>query len=190
MVSGSSELTLQWEPGGQAFQFDAGALCLELLTTGGAPDYPGYESLTEPRDLERWLTECRLHVDATVGPGEVVAAHELRGAVWTASLATIAGRSLPRNVVATINELAAPAPPVPALVGNRRHWVDATGTQALSAIARDAVELFGGPYARRIHQCASDNCALVFVDLSRPGLRRWCAMQRCGNRAKQRTRRR
>jgi predicted RNA-binding Zn ribbon-like protein len=190
MVRESSELTLQWESGGAVFHFDAGAVCLELLTTGGASDHPGYESLRSPENLTDWLATCRLRIGATARADDVTAAHELRGAIWAASLAVTTGRALPRRPVATINELAAPAPPVPLLMGDRRSWAPATGTQALSAIARDAVELFGGPYARRVRQCASDNCALVFVDLSRPGQRRWCAMERCGNRAKQRTRRR
>ncbi len=186
----SSELRLQWDSDGTVFHFDAGAVCLELLTTGGAREHPGFESLRSPEDLTNWLATCRLKIKARTRPDDVTAAHELRAASWTASLAVIAGRPLPRRAVATINELAAPAPPVPTLSGDRRSWAPATGTQALSAIARDAVELFGGPYAHRIRQCASDNCALVFVDLSRPGQRRWCAMERCGNRAKQRTRRR
>ncbi|GAB3952125.1 hypothetical protein GCM10027614_55290 [Micromonospora vulcania] len=60
----------------------------------------------------------------------------------------------------------------------------ADGRQALASIARDAVELFSGPYADRIRECGADNCYLVFVDTSRPGRRRWCAMERCGNRHK------
>jgi predicted RNA-binding Zn ribbon-like protein len=189
MVSESSELTLQWDSGGAVFHFDAGAVCLELLTTGGAADHPGFESLRSPENLTDWLATCRLRIDATARAGDVTAAHDLRGAIWTASLAVIDGKPLPRRAVATINEVAASAPPVPVLAGDRWSWAASTGTQALSAIARDAVELFGGPYAHRIRQCASGNCALVFVDLSRPGQRRWCAMERCGNRAKQRTRR-
>ncbi|MBB2948223.1 hypothetical protein FB565_008006 [Actinoplanes lutulentus] len=33
-------------------------------------------------------------------------------------------------------------------------------------------------------ECSGDTCPLVFVDSSRPGARRWCAMERCGNRHK------
>lgn len=58
---------------------------------------------------------------------------------------------------------------------------DATGTALLSTVARDAVELFTGPYADRIRECGSDLCKLLFVDTSRPGRRRWCAMEHCGN---------
>jgi predicted RNA-binding Zn ribbon-like protein len=53
----------------------------------------------------------------------------------------------------------------------------------LAAIARDAVDLLAGPLAARIRECAADDCALLFVDASRPGRRRWCATTACGNRA-------
>ncbi len=182
-------MMLQWTDESTAFAFDAGALCLELLTTGGARRIPWYESLHSPEDLSGWLAICRLRIDARVADDDVPAARQLRSAIWAAALARIAGRSLPRPSIAMINELAAPAPPTPLLAGERRSWaIAATGAQALSAIARDAIDLFGGPYAARIRECASDNCALVFVDLSRPGRRRWCSMDRCGNRAKQRAR--
>jgi predicted RNA-binding Zn ribbon-like protein len=32
--------------------------------------------------------------------------------------------------------------------------------------------------------CGADNCYLIYLDTSRPGNRRWCSMERCGNRAK------
>jgi predicted RNA-binding Zn ribbon-like protein len=55
---------------------------------------------------------------------------------------------------------------------------------ALAAVARDAVDLLSGPLAGRIRECGADDCALLFVDASRPGRRRWCSMEACGNRAK------
>jgi predicted RNA-binding Zn ribbon-like protein len=195
VVRESSELTLRWDSGA-VFTFDAGAVCLELLTTGGVGDtvrYPflrRYEALRAPDDLGAWLATCRLRLgDVRVADDDVPAARQLRNAIWAAALAKIAGRALPRPSVGMINELAAVTPPVPLLAGEQRSWaIAATGAQALSAIARDAIDLFGGPYAARVRECAAADCALVFVDLSRPGQRRWCSMERCGNRAKQRTR--
>ncbi|MFD0786561.1 CGNR zinc finger domain-containing protein [Micromonospora azadirachtae] len=35
-----------------------------------------------------------------------------------------------------------------------------------------------------MRECGAHNCHLVFVDTSRPGQRRWCSMERCGNRHK------
>ena len=64
-----------------------------------------------------------------------------------------------------------------------------TVTAGLSSIARDAIDLLAGPLGHRIRVCAAEDCAFLFVDASRPGTRRWCSMQRCGNLAKIRTHR-
>jgi predicted RNA-binding Zn ribbon-like protein len=72
-----------------------------------------------------------------------------------------------------------------AVAGLTAAWaVPVRATQALSTMAREMIELLSGPLAERIRECASDDCPLVFVDTSRPGARRWCAMERCGNRHK------
>ncbi|MFL5904171.1 MAG: CGNR zinc finger domain-containing protein [Solirubrobacteraceae bacterium] len=45
---------------------------------------------------------------------------------------------------------------------------------AFAAIARDGIDLLTGPLAGRTRECAAPDCALLFVDSSRPGRRRWC----------------
>ena len=84
--------------------------------------------------------------------------------------------------MATINAAAAEPPLIPQLgVG----WAPPVrASQALSTLARELIDLLSGPLAERFRECASDNCPLVFVDSSRPGSRRWCSMERCGNRNK------
>jgi predicted RNA-binding Zn ribbon-like protein len=47
--------------------------------------------------------------------------------------------------------------------GSARWQLPADGGQALSTIARDAVDLFSGTFADRIRECAAD-CYLIFVD--------------------------
>ena len=87
--------------------------------------------------------------------------------------------------IAIVNAAATIPPLVPALrPDGGTTFVAPTAPAALSTIARDAVELFGGPLARRIRVCAAENCGLLLVDTSRPGRRRWCSMELCGNRAK------
>ncbi|HYN73862.1 MAG TPA: CGNR zinc finger domain-containing protein [Nakamurella sp.] len=54
----------------------------------------------------------------------------------------------------------------------------------LSAVARDALEVLTGTTAGRLRECEADDCGLLFLDTSRPGSRRWCSMERCGNRHK------
>ena len=92
--------------------------------------------------------------------------------------------------VATVNAAAAAPPLVPALrPGGGTRYVAPTATAALSTLARDAIDLFSGPLAGRIRICAAENCGLLLVDTSKPGRRRWCSMELCGNRAKIRTHR-
>ncbi len=92
--------------------------------------------------------------------------------------------------IATVNAAAAVPPLVPALRPDGGTTLVAPAARAaFSTLARDAVDLFGGPLARRIRVCAAENCGLLLVDTSRPGRRRWCSMELCGNRAKIRTHR-
>jgi predicted RNA-binding Zn ribbon-like protein len=93
--------------------------------------------------------------------------------------------------VTAINRSAAATPLTPELTpelapdGLTAGWAaPVRATQALSTMAREMIELLSGPLAGRLRECASDDCPLVFVDTSRPGARRWCAMERCGNRHK------
>ena len=87
--------------------------------------------------------------------------------------------------VDTLNLYAATPDIPPALDGGSRQagrTLVRTG-QALATIARDAVHLFSHAEGR-IRECGADNCQLIFYDESRTNNRRWCSMQRCGNRAK------
>jgi lipoyl-dependent peroxiredoxin len=54
----------------------------------------------------------------------------------------------------------------------------------LAFVARDAVDLLSSAWSERIRICENPLCAGRFADLSRPGRRRWCAMNTCGNLAK------
>ncbi|MEE1771898.1 ABATE domain-containing protein [Streptomyces sp. JV185] len=173
-------------PGGRSYRFDPGALCLELLPTGGYARYAAYEVLHTPEDLVRWAGESRLPggLSLSVSAKELVRAHELRGALWNLTADRAHGRALDRSDLAVVNAVAAEPPLVPRIdpgSGSLAVAPDATGAALLSTVARDAVELFTGPYAGRIRECGSDSCKLLFVDTSRPGRRRWCAMERCGN---------
>jgi predicted RNA-binding Zn ribbon-like protein len=177
------------DPKGGSFWFDAGAVCLDFAHSGGEGRYAVFESLHEPSDLREWLAKPPLAAVMTVPvtARDLTVARALRQAIWDAAHARAARRPLPTGSVATINRAAATAPPVPELAtdGTTAGWVPPVrATQALSMLAREMIELLSGPLSDRIRECASDNCPLVFVDLSRPGARRWCTMERCGNRHK------
>jgi predicted RNA-binding Zn ribbon-like protein len=94
------------------------------------------------------------------------------------------GRPDPSDID-VINEVAAGADVAPVLAGGRRTQQLPSVVRAFSTIARDAVAVFSLG-AGRLRHCGGDNCALIFLDSSRPNARRWCSMQRCGNRTKAR----
>jgi predicted RNA-binding Zn ribbon-like protein len=175
------------DPRGGSFRFDAGAVCLDFAHTGGEGRYAVFETLHEPADLGEWLARPPLAAVMTVPvtARELAAAKALRQGIWDAAHAQAARRPLPAGAVAAINRAAAAAPLVPELAGTAAAWAaPVRATQALSAMAREMIGLLSGPLRERIRECASDDCPLVFVDSSRPGARRWCAMERCGNRHK------
>ncbi len=186
-------------PDGSSFRFDPGALCLELLPTGGPGPLSYFEVLHEPADLVRWAEECRLPGGLGAGSGgglavsaaEVADARALRDALWRLTEGWVREAPPDPDDLATLNGAASRASLTSRLtVGGGRAWTPGgTGTGLLSTVARDAVDLFTGAYAHRIRTCGAHDCRLLFVDTSRPGKRRWCSMERCGNRHKVRAHR-
>jgi predicted RNA-binding Zn ribbon-like protein len=182
------------DPKGGSFWFDSGAFCLDFAHTGGEGRYAVFESLHHPADLSDWLAQPPLDVvlTAPVTPRELTSAKILRQAIWETAHAQAAGEPLAPEAIATINRAAAATPLIPVLAadGVTAGWAPPVrATNALSTLAREMIDLLTGPLSDRFRECAGDNCPLVFVDSSRPGTRRWCAMERCGNRHKLRAHR-
>ncbi|WP_127356994.1 CGNR zinc finger domain-containing protein [Actinacidiphila soli] len=176
---------------GVAYRFDPGALCLELLTTGGPGAFRRYEVLHTPADLAAWADRSRLTPTPAleISGAEVADARRLRDALFRTAIARTRGEPPAPGDLDTVNEAAARPALAPAIgPDGERSWAGpADGTGLLATVARDAVELLTGPFAHRIRMCAADDCYLVYVDTSRPGRRRWCSMEHCGNRHKVRT---
>ncbi|MEV6074123.1 ABATE domain-containing protein [Streptomyces sp. NPDC052069] len=191
-ATGAPGMSLR-HPDGSSFRFDPGSLCLELLPTGGPGPLARFEVLNEPVDLTGWAAESRLAggLRLTVTAAEVSAARELRDALWRLTADRAHGREPDPADLDAVNDAAAHPPLTARLTGGGgRDWAPgATGSQLLSTVARDAVDLFTGPYAHRVRECGAPDCRLLFVDTSRPGRRRWCSMERCGNRHKVRAHR-
>ena len=173
-----------------AKRFRSGRPCLDFVHTGDSPDWLEPELIHGPADLERWLGHILGSTRVRAENGDVDTARRLREALRTLARARTDGRPFAAADVRIVNEFAAQAPPVPRLTTDgAAEPLTTTATAALSAIARDAVELFSGPLGHRVRVCAAEGCAYLFVDASRPGTRRWCSMERCGNLAKVRTHR-
>lgn len=172
---------------------DAGADCIALAYTGPlSPDDATPETLGAPDDLRAWVA----HRFAPAEPGEatdrdLTDARALRAALGRLALAAAEDATADPDDVDTVNLFAATPDVPPALPGGRRRA--GAGrirvSQALASLAREGVRVFGADERDRIRRCAADDCRMVFRDDSRTRSRRWCSMQRCGNRAKVRAHR-
>ena len=168
------------------FRHGAGRLCLDFTRTlrhRGRAD--AVDELTSPAAVAAWVSQFApapaTAEQAAASSGDA-AARRLREALFALVTAGPADRKL-------INEAAAVAPPAPTLGSDGRlrwHAADPVAA-ALSLVARDALDLVTSPLAERVRECADPDCGALFLDSSRPGSRRWCAMGSCGNRAKKGT---
>ncbi|MHA7985421.1 CGNR zinc finger domain-containing protein [Rathayibacter sp. CAU 1779] len=184
---------------GQRWWFDSGCLCLDFAYTGGMspagdgdriPNEP-WERLRTPADLSAWLHDRFPAIDSRCAEHELRDALTLRDAIANLAYAALNGHPSIARDVDIVNLYASTPDLPPTLAGGSRQAgrTRSRATQALSAIARDAVAVFGSDARDRLRECGADDCSLVYLDVSRSRNRRWCSMQRCGNRAKVRAHR-
>ena len=176
---------------GTRWYFDSGALCLDFANTGTVRGAPAWEQLATPADLVHWLGERFDLVAGQATAGELVDGLSLRAAIAAVTRAISDGDDPRPDDIDTINLYAATPNIPPTLAGGDRQAGRSAVRigQALSTIARDAVQLFADHPHGRVRECAADDCELIFYDGSRSNNRRWCSMQRCGNRSKVRAHR-
>jgi predicted RNA-binding Zn ribbon-like protein len=176
--------TGQWliAPEGVSWFFDAGS---ESLDFASAPEP------VHARDLGEWLATRYDRLDpAEASERDLADARALRAAVERLAAAAADRLPLDPDDIDTINLFGATPDIPPSLAGGRRQAGAGrlrTG-QALSTLARDAITMLAVE-PERIRRCDAADCRRVFRDESRTANRRWCSMQRCGNRAKVRAHR-
>jgi len=170
------------------FIFRSGRLCLAFCATVGERWRRGFERLRGPGDLARWYAEAGVAAaPVPVTGADLEHAREVREAIYRGGKAVIGGEALTASDEEIINRAAAAPPPVPHLAAGTATLTAAgpdPAASALSAVARDAIDLLAGPRAARLRECASPECGLLFLDVSRPGQRRWCSSNACGGKAR------
>ncbi|EWC60891.1 hypothetical protein UO65_3821 [Actinokineospora spheciospongiae] len=169
---------------GVEYRFDPGALCLELLVTGGPGPYRRYEVLHAPDDLVAWAERSRLTPTPRL---RVTAEHVAAARRFRDALLRVVHAPTPDGADLEVVNAAARRPALAPVIGpgGAKAWAgEPDGEQLLATVARDAVELLTGAFAHRVRTCSAADCRLVYVDTSRPGSRRWCSMEHCGNRHK------
>lgn len=168
------------------FKFRGGSPALDLAATmvgrlGATPR----DLLATPADLDRWLVAAEFAQTAPgATEGNLIQARSLREALYRLALSRAEGAALPDADRERLNGYAAlpSAPPQLDADGRARLSGDVRGL--LAELARAGVSLLGGDFHDRIRQCDGPPCAVLFVDTSRKGERRWCSMSACGNKAK------
>ena len=166
--------------------------CIALSATLGDRGKPEVlERIPDLESLARWCVEGRfLPAPPKISTPELASVRLLREAIYRVACAVRQSRKPLPEDVATINAWAARASLVPELASDGRS-ADWKSERALSpvlgTIARDAIDMLTRTAPLRIKLCADPTCRGLFVDESRPGKRRWCSMNFCGNRAKSRT---
>jgi predicted RNA-binding Zn ribbon-like protein len=174
---------------GQDWWFDAGSVAIDFAYAGGFGNAP--ESLLSTTALDGWLWTRFPSVEGKSTERDLADAQVLQRSLARLIVATSVGGNRAPDDIDVINLFAATPDIPPSIAGGARQAgrTRARVGQALSAITREAIGLFSSANADRIRACAASDCDLIFYDDSRSNNRRWCSMQRCGNRAKVRAHR-
>ena len=180
---------------------------LEFTNTVGdhASEHPG-ETLFNYEDLLAWMEKVilmpeeqaqRLKRKAATQPGESAAVFakslELREAIYRIFVAKTKGKPPADRDLAILNSVLARPTSGAQIVYHlgRFEWGWNFDENALEAplwiIALSAVDLLTSENLKWVGQCADEaGCGWLFVDTSKNHSRRWCDINDCGNRAKQR----
>ena len=186
---------------------ESSRLCLEFANTmrWHASEHPE-ETLRSYADLATWAQkvglvsshEAQKLLRAAAGqPAEASRALQrataLREAIYRIFVALIHEKSPAEADLAELNNMLAKmtrgAHIAKTAQGFAWNWdVDADALDApVCPIALSAAELLISEERRRVGQCADDRgCGWLFLDTSKNHSRRWCDINDCGNRAKQR----
>jgi len=186
---------------------EASRLCLEFANTvrWHASQHPE-ETLHSYADLVTWAQKVRLVSDhaaqkllgyAAGQPGEASRVLErataLRETIYRIFVALTHGQSPAEADLAelshTLTKMARGARIVKTAQGFAWNWDvnEDTLDSPIWPIALSAAELLISEARKRVGQCADDRgCGWLFLDTSKNHSRRWCDINDCGNRAKQR----
>ncbi|MFI5976433.1 CGNR zinc finger domain-containing protein [Streptomyces sp. NPDC051452] len=164
--------------------FVCGNPALDFAATLRARRSARFEMFATPDRLTAWYLESGI-VDA-VSPAEdadVEQAKTVREAVYRLVTCRRLGEAYDRAALTVLNNAARTSPAVPQLTPSGR-WTQATPQEALSLVARHAVELLGGPDVPLLKECGNPECTRTYIDRSRGTRRQWCGMDSCGNKIK------
>jgi len=154
------------------------------------------ETLADRDDLLRWVRQ-EIGLDETAlsslmpeAPSAFQEAIGLREMIYDLFVQAAGQGAIEETVLAELNAALGRAPmrEVLSVIGRERGWAVVPGAPAvttlLAPVLWSAADLLLGPRFKRVRKCDNPVCGWLFLDDSKSGNRRWCAMTACGNRAK------
>ncbi|MGW2640718.1 CGNR zinc finger domain-containing protein [Streptomyces sp. NPDC001348] len=164
--------------------FVCGNPALDFAATLRARRSVCFEMFATPDRLDAWYLESGI-VDALfpAGQPDVEQARAVREAIYRLVTARRLEEDFDEEALAVVNAAAREPAAAPQLTPSGR-WTEATPAEALSAVARQAVELLSGPDVPLLKECGNPECTRIYIDRSRGMRRQWCGMESCGNKIK------
>jgi predicted RNA-binding Zn ribbon-like protein len=163
---------------------------LDFATThvGRYTDSP-VDLIATPDRLRAWLVQWALAPAAGVTADDVEAARALRESLHRLALAGAQGTTPDTGDVRVVDDSLSGEAPVRLRRGRGglTRSRPRTALEALTRLARQAVDDLSGPNAARLRACGDDECSGIFLDPT--GRRRWCSDERCGVKARVRAHR-
>jgi predicted RNA-binding Zn ribbon-like protein len=181
-------------------------LALNFANTESGRGFPSHENhLREAQHVAQWLKHARavpaddadwirdrISARADLAADLLSEAIALREAIHDIGAALGRRKKPPAASLANLSAVHARCLAKAALTSGvlscRWRWSvrEAPVEAALGPIALAAVQLFTEGDFHRIRECGGHACGWLFYDRSKNNRRRWCEMEVCGNRAKQR----
>lgn len=184
----AEDLAAMLRPSEWDFRFRSGRLCLDFMATIGDREHVAFDRWRMTQDFGRWCIEAGLiEKAAIVSKDQITLARALRETLYRLFAAALSETKPDPTDLSHVNEVARKPGFIPQLTasGRAHEWMtDSPYEAVLATVARDAIDLLSGPALRRVRKCADLHCSILFLDASRPGKRRWCSMNGCGNKIK------
>jgi predicted RNA-binding Zn ribbon-like protein len=179
------------------FVFEAGNLALDLVNTRPMSNGRPVDLVIDDDSVDAWVAAAGLaERGALLGSAPpvrravVAEMRALRDAAAGIAASLRHGTSVADADVEVVDRLVATRTWTRRLRRNRDGFdlrevaADDGPTAVLAPVAEAAAALLTEVDPARVRDCDDEACVLWFVDTTRNGSRRWCSMERCGNRAK------
>jgi len=179
--------------------FAGGRLCLDFINTLCQRRGVDWEFIHTGEELRQWLLQAESVLEKPLCPNDDVwdegygesalpRAHELRAALQSLALSVIEKRPVPTEALETVNAVLRANPTYSQIGKDNEAFEESLAVSHpedrwLTAIARDAVDLFCHSDLSLLRQCECASCVRVFYDTTKNHRRRWC-VEKCSSQTK------